>query len=151
MNFLGRNLWSNRFGYHLQNTETMTEAGWNYMPTCISFKESYDMWIPSNFKHYITETGPYYKMENIIWIKLKYNTYINVYNKNKWPISANDITSTNYTDMWTWERMNIITNRKTSYNVQQCFWYHTTGSSYMVDLQLTKKFHLITLIRKAHH
>lgn len=79
MNFLARNLWSNRFGYHLQNIQTMTEAGWNYMLTCISFKESEDisvllsvilflnnMLIPSNFKHYITERGPYYKVENII-------------------------------------------------------------------------------------
>jgi hypothetical protein len=27
MNFLGRNLWSNMFGNHLQNIQTITEVG----------------------------------------------------------------------------------------------------------------------------
>jgi hypothetical protein len=42
MNFLERNLWSNRFGNHLQNIQTMTEDGWNYMLSCSIFKESED-------------------------------------------------------------------------------------------------------------
>lgn len=69
--------------------------------------------------------------------------YINIYNKNKRPISANVITSANYTDhTWKRERMNTKPTGKqhTMYSSAS----DTTEqalSSLMADLQLIMKVH----------
>jgi hypothetical protein len=166
------NLWSNRFGNHLQNCKTYND--WSGMElqmlSCFIFKESEDsslllsvIFIFGQHADSIQLQALYNRNRTILQNrKHKMNStkihliILMFIIKNKWPISANEITSTNYTDLWTQERTNNITNRKTSYNVQQYFWRQRTGSSLIADLQLTMKFHyrtwrLITVIRKAHH